>query len=96
MTAPTPAQERVLRLIDRLARERGMPPTLREIAAGLGVGSASGVRQHVLALVRDGWLHRDPLVSRGLRVLRLPGAAAAPASCPTCGREFAPEGGTER
>ena len=65
---PTPTQARVYRFVERSIREMGYPPTLREIAKHFGWRSENSAINHIGALVRKGWLVRDPLVSRGLRL----------------------------
>lgn len=56
------------------ARARvGYPPTVREIAAAFGIRSTNGANDHLKALESKGWIKRDAMVSRGLRVLFVPG-----------------------
>ena len=59
---------RVLGLI--LTSER--IPTRREIAAELGVGSTDTIQRSVDRLEADGFIAREPRVSRGLTVKALP------------------------
>ena len=63
--------ERILDFIrDRIA-ERGYPPTVREIAAAVGLASTSAVHHHLLKLEREGKLQKDATRSRALAI---PGA----------------------
>jgi repressor LexA len=79
MEALTSRQQICLDIIQRSIENRGYPPTLREIGAQMGIGSTNGVTDHIKSLERKGFLHRDPLKSRGLRPTRtLPPVAAVP------------------
>lgn len=65
---PSPApltlrQREVLALIDGYLAAHSCGPTLDEIAASAGVGAASGVLYHILALERKGYLYREPSFS---------------------------------
>lgn len=64
----TPRQRQVLGLVERHSRERGYPPTLRELAAGLGLSGTRAVEKHLAALERKGRLTRG----EGSRALQLP------------------------
>jgi repressor LexA len=64
-----PRQRTLLREIERFINDRGYPPTLRELAAAVGVRSPSGVRQQLKALERRGILTLTPRRPRGI-VLR--------------------------
>ncbi len=63
----TARQRTVLEFIRDSIRRRGYPPTLREIGRALGIRSTNGVRDHVRALERKGYLVRDGVKSRALR-----------------------------
>lgn len=53
----TDRQREVLTFIrGHIRHHDGLPPTLGEIADGIGVVSRSTAHSHVLALVRDGYL----------------------------------------
>jgi repressor LexA len=69
MKTPLTARQRqifnfILEQIDR----RGIPPTIREIGDQFGISSPNGVRDHLLALQRKGYLKRTPEKSRSLEV----------------------------
>lgn len=64
----TKRQRAVLDFIWRTLRENGYPPTLREIGEELGIRSTNGVNDHLKALERKGYLSREDLKSRALRV----------------------------
>jgi repressor LexA len=67
---PTPGQKRVLKAIQRLIARDGLPPTMRELCAELGYASTNCVAEHLLLLDAKGYIKRDPLKSRAIRVLR--------------------------
>lgn len=56
MHALTERQAQVYQLIQRSIRERGIPPSLRELGAELGIASTNGVTDHLHALERKGWI----------------------------------------
>lgn len=62
----TSRQEEGLEFIRSYIQEQGAPPTLREIADGLGISSSNGARSLVEVLERKGVLERRPGLSRGL------------------------------
>src|SRR3954465_9271265 len=73
---PTPAmqgltarQEQTLDFIRRSIEERGYPPTLREIGEYMGIRSTNGVNDHLRALERKGYLSREDMKSRALRLV---------------------------
>lgn len=76
-------------IVDSFGREQRMP-TLREIGAQFDLRSTNGASYCVDALVRKGWLRRDPLKSRAIRIVSLPPAPVSllpggVLSCPFCG-----------
>jgi SOS-response transcriptional repressor LexA len=56
----------VLDFIRAYIATSGIPPTLREIAAGCGISSTSVVSYHLGKLERDGAIKRMPEISRGI------------------------------
>lgn len=62
----TPRQRSVLDYIRESIRERGYPPTFREIGKRFGITSTNGVNDHLVALERKGHLRRDDMKSRAL------------------------------
>ena len=62
----SPGQRRVLSAICEMIRTRGIPPTLRELMALLGIGSTNGVSDHLLGLVRKGYITREASTARGI------------------------------
>jgi repressor LexA len=65
----TDRQREVLDFISDSIRKRGYPPTLREIGSHFGIRSTNGVNDHLRALEKKGYLHREDLKSRALRPL---------------------------
>ncbi len=69
MQSLTKRQSEVLDFIREAIAEYGMPPTVAEIAAAMGVSSTNGVRGHLQALARKGVIELIPGASRGIRLL---------------------------
>jgi repressor LexA len=63
----TERQQEILDFISASIRERGYPPTLREIGLHFGIRSTNGVNDHLRALEKKGHLQREDLKSRALR-----------------------------
>lgn len=66
----SPRQKEVLDAIARLTKARGYPPTLREMGAALGIRSTNGVVDHLNRLTTLGYVVRDDMKSRGVRLIR--------------------------
>ena len=64
----TPRQRQVLEFIDSQVRERGYPPSVREIGEAVGLSSSSTVHAHLAALQEKGFLRRDPTKPRAIEV----------------------------
>src|SRR6476620_3439184 len=66
-----PQQRKVLDYIEEYLEISGYPPSISEITDFLGVSSTFGVRKHVDALLRKGFLQRGgPGLSRAIMVTR--------------------------
>ncbi len=74
----TPSAEAILDYIEESLRDRGRPPTLREIGTAFGIASTNGVRYHLDRLERDGKIRRDRFTSRGIEVQLAGGRGVAP------------------
>ena len=61
-------KQRIIDYIASTVRESGYPPSVREIAAAVGLASTSAVHHHLSALEKDGLLERDATQSRALRL----------------------------
>lgn len=64
----TPRQREILEVIDQHQRERGFPPSVREIGAAVGLTSPSTVHAHLATLEKLGYLRRDPTKPRAIEV----------------------------
>ena len=64
----TDRQRAILDYIKEHITGRGHPPTIREIGRRFGISSTNGVRAHLAALVRKGYLRKQALISRGLEL----------------------------
>ena len=62
-------QRLILRFIRDFSGEKGYPPTVRDIQRGCNVSSTSVVDYNLNILEREGYLRRDPEVSRGIEML---------------------------
>lgn len=61
-------KQRIIEYIATTISQSGYPPSVREIAAAVGLASTSAVHHHLSALQRDGLLERDATQSRALRL----------------------------
>ena len=61
-------QREILDLILHTVRDRGYPPSVREIGEAVGLNSPSTVHSHLSALVKAGYLRRDPSKPRAIEV----------------------------
>ena len=62
----TDRQRQVLEFIDSSVRDRGYPPSVREIGEAVGLSSPSTVHAHLAALQDKGFLHRDAAKPRAI------------------------------
>lgn len=76
MQGLTKRQAQTLDYIRQSIEERGYPPTLREIGEFMGIRSTNGVNDHLRALERKGYLSREDMKSRALRLVK--GGASEP------------------
>lgn len=67
-TTLTDRQRQILDCIETSMRDRGYPPSVREIGATVGLTSPSTVHNHLASLQRMGYLHRDPTKPRAIEV----------------------------
>ena len=58
----TARQRQILECIDQSMRDRGYPPSVREIGSAVGLGSPSTVHSHLNTLQRLGFLRRDAVL----------------------------------
>ena len=79
----TARQTEVLQLIADFLQGTGFPPTRAEIAQQLGFRSANAAEEHLRALERKGYLRREDMKSRALRVVDHADRPASPSSKPS-------------
>jgi len=60
MPTLTGRQRQILEFIKRQTREKGYPPSVREIGEAVGLSSSSTVHGHLARLEEKGYLRRDP------------------------------------
>lgn len=77
MQGLTKRQSQTLDFIRQSIEERGYPPTLREIGEFMGIRSTNGVNDHLRALERKGYLKREDMKSRALKLVDDPSRSAA-------------------
>lgn len=64
----TDRQRAILEHLEATMRERGYPPSVREIGAAVGLNSPSTVHSHLAQLEAAGYLRRDPTKPRAIEV----------------------------
>lgn len=62
----TDPRGQILAAIRTSMRERGYPPTMREIAAAVGFSAISSVEHHLKAMTTDGLISRAPGMARAI------------------------------
>jgi repressor LexA len=62
----TPRQQRILDFIAATVRDRGYPPTVREIGEAVGLTSSSSVHAQLANLEKQGLLRKDPTKPRAM------------------------------
>ena len=76
MEGLSPRQREVLEFIDAQIRDRGFPPSVREIGEAVGLSSPSTVHAHLGALQDKGFLRRDPSKPRAIELAYEPMSTA--------------------
>ncbi len=66
----TKRQEDILNFIQSFLQENGYPPTIRQIGSNFGISSTFGVKGHLDALERKGYLNKESYASRGISLVR--------------------------
>ena len=62
-------EKRILEYMKKEIREKGYPPTVREICSALGIKSTSTVHKDIANLEKEGYLRKDPARPRALLVV---------------------------
>ncbi|KPV39342.1 transcriptional repressor LexA [Alicyclobacillus ferrooxydans] len=78
MTGLSHRQEQILHYIRQSVRERGYPPSVREIGEAVGLASSSTVHGHLARLQAKGYLRRDPTKPRAIELLEDDGLHTPP------------------
>ena len=73
----TSTQERVYQFIIEWKKNQGFPPTVREIAEGLGFKSLNNVRQHLRLIEKKGFLKISSGKARGIDITMQFGSVAS-------------------
>ena len=68
----TERQRELLDIVVEYASAHGYPPTLRDIGQHMCIRSTNGVNDHLKALERKGYIVREELKSRSIRVINWP------------------------
>ncbi len=61
-------RQQILTFIADSQRDRGYPPSVREIGEAVGLASSATVHTHLAVLQREGYLIRDPSKPRAIQV----------------------------
>jgi repressor LexA len=69
-------QKKIFSFLEAFTRENEYPPTIREIGAAVGISSTSVVNYNLNVLEKKGYITRDKIVSRGLKLVDRSGAEA--------------------
>lgn len=77
-------QQRILEFIKKEIEQKGYPPSVREICAGVGLKSTSTVHAHLNHLEEQGYIRRDSTKPRALEVID--GTQSRGRSVPLVGR----------
>ena len=80
--ALTGKRQQILECIAVSLRQRGYPPSVREIGEAVGLTSSSTVHAHLAVLQREGYLRRDSTKPRAIEVRYDPSSKAAMAARP--------------
>ncbi len=64
----TDRQAKVFNFIESHANRYGYPPTIREIADHIGAKWSHGIERHLQALEKKGYIKRESVKSRGIRL----------------------------
>jgi repressor LexA len=75
-------RQEILEFIAACLRERGYPPSVREIGQAVGLTSSATVHTHLAVLQREGYLQRDPTKPRAIQVRYDPSSKVAMAAGP--------------
>lgn len=86
----TPVQKRVYDFLDRFIAESGFPPTYAETSKHFGF-QVGMVQQVISALLRKGYIEKDPNTARGIRLIKSGTSWASAVAIPLYGSVAAGE-----
>lgn len=69
MTKISSRQQAIMDFIKNEVREKGYPPSVREIGEAVGLASSSTVHGHLERLEKKGFIRRDPTKPRAIEIL---------------------------
>lgn len=69
MTKISKRQEDIMGFIKSEVKQKGYPPSVREIGAAVGLASSSTVHGHLARLESKGYIRRDPTKPRAIEIL---------------------------
>jgi repressor LexA len=87
----TSTQKKALIFLKDFLREKGFPPTLREIASHFGLTGPKAPQKTLNILEKKGYIRRVPGLSRGTEILGFPNPRTQTLSIPIVGRVTAGE-----
>ena len=62
-------EQKILEYMKSEIRQKGYPPTVREICSALGIKSTSTAHKDIDSLVKQGFIKKDPSKPRALMVV---------------------------
>lgn len=65
----TGMQEKILDFVNKQVKEKGYPPSVREICSAVGLKSTSTVHNYLEKLEKNGYIRKDPTKPRALKVI---------------------------
>lgn len=65
----TERQLEILKFISEYIKEKGYPPSYRDMMAGVGISSTNGIRSQLKSMMDKGCIRRDPYTFRGVVIL---------------------------
>ncbi|UTR14993.1 transcriptional repressor LexA [Salipaludibacillus sp. LMS25] len=71
MSKLSPRQQAILEFIRAEVKDKGYPPSVREIGEAVGLASSSTVHGHLSRLEKKGYIRRDPTKPRAIEVMGL-------------------------
>ena len=83
-------EQKILNYMKEEIRQKGYPPTVREICSALNIKSTSTAHKDIDSLVKQGYIKKDPSKPRALMIVDMDSAEAA-----DNGYDFNSSGNTE-